>query len=210
MDRVAIINAQLQRMRGMTRYYHERFFSDVRSTTIIVISLFGAGWITDRAELFLLVPVICLIGANQTAFDASYLIFARTYASSLEREINADLGGTALLGARLEDEYLFPLGTAKIVTIPLKGPQSWFGWMTALYTLLGGAASVVALAIGWATLSGHGRIWVAAYLLVVGGLTLASAAFGVWWFALGTGERRLREILGLDSSAIGLGSEELS
>ena len=34
-DRTRLRAAQLGRMRGMTRYYHERFFSDVRHSDLI-------------------------------------------------------------------------------------------------------------------------------------------------------------------------------
>ena len=70
-------------MRGMTRYYHEQFFSDIRLQVLVTVALFVVGfWEVEGA--FLLIPVVALYGAVQTAFDASYLIFARQYAARLE------------------------------------------------------------------------------------------------------------------------------
>ena len=61
---------QLGRMRGMTRYYHERFFSDIRLQVVLTVALFVIGfWEVEGA--FLLIPVVALYGAVQTAFDAS-------------------------------------------------------------------------------------------------------------------------------------------
>ena len=57
-------------MRGMNRFYHERFFSDVRFTTIAIAALLVLG--ASQTELaYLLIPPIALLGAAQTAFDAS-------------------------------------------------------------------------------------------------------------------------------------------
>jgi hypothetical protein len=73
---------QLSRMRGMTALYHRRFFFDVNLTTVLVVGLFVVGW-AGVEQAFLLVPVVALIGAIQTAFDSSYLTFARWYAMFL-------------------------------------------------------------------------------------------------------------------------------
>ena len=35
---------QLGRMRGMTRYYHERFFSDIRLQVVLTVALFVVGF----------------------------------------------------------------------------------------------------------------------------------------------------------------------
>ena len=75
-ESIRIQSEQLGRMRGMTRYYHERFFSDVRFTSVATITLFLLGW-RWVPEAVLLIPVVTLFGAAMTAFDASYLLFAR-------------------------------------------------------------------------------------------------------------------------------------
>jgi hypothetical protein len=61
---------QLSRMRAMTAMYHRRFFLDVNPTTVLILVLFVVGW-WGVEEAFLLVPVVALIGAVQTAFDSS-------------------------------------------------------------------------------------------------------------------------------------------
>ncbi|MDH3425794.1 MAG: hypothetical protein OEM22_03895 [Acidimicrobiia bacterium] len=43
-DRSRLMAAQLARMRGMNRYYHGRFFSDVRFSAIALLALFVVGW----------------------------------------------------------------------------------------------------------------------------------------------------------------------
>jgi hypothetical protein len=178
----------------MTRYYHERFFSDVRFTTVALLALLVLGW-WQVPHAFLLIPVVALLGANATAFDASYLIFARQYAARLEKQLNESAGRDVLVGAELEDRYLFPLDRPKVVTISLGAGFSWFGWMTLLYTSAGVGAFGFGLALGWPTLEESGTAWAVAYLGVLFCLTAGSLGIGAWWFAAGVGETRLRTLL---------------
>lgn len=178
----------------MTRYYHQRFFSDVRFTAVGVISLLALGF-GAVPEAFLLVPVVALLGANQTAFDASYLDFARHYAARLEDEINAIVRRQVLVGAAMEDRYLYPLGRSRIVGVGWGAGFSWFGWMTILYTILGALAYAAGLVLGWQTLEAAGSGWTLFYLGSLGLLTFGSISVGWWWFVAGAGRRRLVGVL---------------
>lgn len=181
-------------MRGMVRYYHERFFSDVRMTAITVPTLLVLGW-WEVEEAFLLVPVMALFGATMTAFDASYLLFARHYSARLETDINAAVGDGTLLAARIEDTYLFPLGRRKVVVLAFGPGFTWFGFMTLFITTLGLAAYVVGLALSLPVLSDHGSWWTVSYLAFLGCATFGALGVGLWWFVGGEGERRLRSVL---------------
>ena len=104
MHELELAHSQLGRMRGMTRFYHQRFFADVRLTAAAVLTLLVVGaWTVPDA--YLLVPVVALLGANQTAFDASYLFMARRYAAALETYINEAMRHNVLIGARIEERY---------------------------------------------------------------------------------------------------------
>ncbi|MDX1447644.1 MAG: hypothetical protein R3246_01165 [Acidimicrobiia bacterium] len=194
MDATEVAHAQLARMRGMNASYHQRFFSDIRFTILTVVGLFVVGAAVDR-RLYLLVPVVALVGACQTAFDASYLIFSRQYSTRLEQYINRSLGHDVLVAHRMEDEYLFPLDTPKLVTVGVER-FSWFGFMTLLYTAVGVGAYAAGV---WASLGVIGSdIGLRAggiYLVALAVLTIAALATGVWWFPGGEGERRLRRVL---------------
>ena len=180
----------------MNAAYHQRFFSDIRFTTVVVLLLFAGALGVDR-RLFLAVPVIALLGACQTAFDASYLIFSRQYATRLERFLNQQLGRDLLVAHRLEETYLFPLDRPKVVTLAFSsGGFTWFGFMTALYTLAGAGVYTVGL-IGSLDAIG-GVIGIRAggtYLIVLAAVTVTAIAVGAWWFPGGEGERRLRAVL---------------
>ena len=53
MHELELANDQLRRMRGMNRYYHQRFFSDTRTVAIVVLGLFVVGFV-GIVEAFLL------------------------------------------------------------------------------------------------------------------------------------------------------------
>ncbi|MGB5169713.1 MAG: hypothetical protein WBP49_15040 [Acidimicrobiia bacterium] len=193
-DRVRIASMQLSRMRGMTAMYHRRFFLDVNITTVLILVLFVVGWWgVDQA--FLLVPVVALIGAVQTAFESAYLVFARWYAAYLERYLNERLGERIHVAAELEDTYLFELGTPKIVTIPIGVGLTWFSYVTFFYTVIGVFAYLFGLVLGWDTLMAAPLPIVLLYSFGLFGMTIASLLFGIWWFVGGEGERRLQRVL---------------
>lgn len=188
-DRLAA--EQLGRMRGMVGMYHRRFFFDIQFSVVVILATGAAGFAIDQA-MFLAIPFIALLGATQTAFDASYLIFARHYAAALERWLNTRSTETVLVAAELEDSYLFPLNEPKIVTLRLGRDLSWFGFMTAFYTLLGMAAYVTGLLLGFDALAGAAT---PAYVITLALLTALALIAGLWWFYGGEGERRLDAIL---------------
>ncbi len=193
-DAIRLAAAQLGRMRGMTRYYHGRFFSDIRFATIATLALFALTF-WEAPDAVVLVPVVALVGAVTTAFDASYLIFARQYAARLEDELNRAVGRTVLVGAELEAAYLFPLDERKIVTARFGKDFTWFGFATVFYTGVGASAFIFGLVLAMHRLADHGGGWLAAYLVVLGAATVAALAVGLWWFTGGEGERRLRAVL---------------
>ncbi len=191
---VKIAAEQLGRMRGMTRFYHERFFSDIRVQVVLTVVLFIVGfWEVEGA--FLLIPVVALYGAVQTAFDASYLIFARQYAARLEGFLNAQLDSPVLVAAELEKDYLFPLDETKVVTAGFGRGFTYFGFVTFFFTALGVLTYVFGLVLGLSFLDRAGDLWAPSYFISLGALTIAALGVGWWWFVGGEGERRLRKIL---------------
>lgn len=189
-----VAGEQLARMRGMTALYHRQFFSDVRFVLIAFLALFVVGW-SGIEEAFLLIPFVALWGACQTAFDASYLIFARQYAAALEGWLNDRLEEPILVASQIEDAYLFPMSRRKIVTIPIGGPVTWFGFMTAFITAGGVVAALAGLWAGGEVLESLTLGPRLAYLVTLAVLAGAAVAVGAWWFVGGAGERKIRAVL---------------
>ncbi len=184
-----VAERQLRRMRGMTALYHRRFFSDVWLTLLTWLGVLVAGDLGSGRAIIAL-PFIALFGVAITAFDASYLIFARCCAAALERHVNRDLDETVLVALELEDAYLFRLRDRKIVPI---GPDfTWFGFVTAFFTVLGGAGYTLGVYLGLEAIEGHPATGLFLGVLVM--LTAAALATGRGWFVGGAGERRLTDI----------------
>jgi hypothetical protein len=189
---LAVAREQLRRMRGMTGMYHRRFFADIWLTVITYLAVLATGYLGSDS-MFVALAFIALFGAVITAFDASYLIFARHYSRYLERYINQRLGENILVGGRLEDAYLFPLNSRKVVTIALGSGFSWFGFMTAFFTGMGIAGYAFGLFLAVRAFeSGYGIL---AYAATIALLTAAALGAGTWWFVAGTGEARLEAVL---------------
>ena len=185
---------QLARMRGMNRFYHERFFSDVRFASLAIIALFVVGaWEVQLA--FLLIPPVALMAAVQTAFDASYLMFSRQYSTALEKQLNSVVGANVLVAHEMEERYLFPLDKQKVVTLASGADFTWFGYVTAFYTVLGAAAFGFGLALGWGLLTDVHVIWTFSYLAMLAVLLFSSLIVGWWWFVGGVGEKRLAAVV---------------
>lgn len=178
----------------MNAAYHQRFFSDIRFTTLLTLGLFAFGLGVDD-RMYLAIPIVALIGACQTAFDANYLIFSRHYAARLERFINTELDRDILVAHRMEDVYLFPLDRPKLVTVAF-GRQgfSWFGFMTVLYTLVGAGTYAVGLTLSLGVIEGNMKAGTI-YLVSLASVTVIALVVGVWWFPAGEGERRLSVVL---------------
>jgi len=193
-EALGVVRDQLSRMRSMDAAYHARFFSDVRWTTAMTLALFVAGFAVDT-RMFMAIPVVTLLGACQTAFDATYLIFSRQYASRLERWINVRLGREVLVAHRIEDVYLFPLDTPKAVTFTFDR-FSWFGFMTALSTVIGAGVYLAGLSLALDAVREHLSVGAgAAYVAGLAVVTATALGIGTWWFAAGEGERRIRQVL---------------
>jgi hypothetical protein len=187
---VTVAREQLQRMRSMTAQYHRRFFADVWLTVIVWLAVLVAGDVGSGLA-FVALPFVALFGAVITAFDASYLVFARHYSAALERFLNGRIGERVLVGADLEDEYLFPLRDRKVVTIARR--FSWFGFVTVFFTALGTLGYVFGLVLALDSIVTRSAEIV--FLAVLTAMTVAAFATGVWWFVSGVGERRLTDVL---------------
>ena len=186
MDEINILNSQLTRMRQMNKYYHKQFLFDIRLLfffTIIFFYLSG----TNNISYFI-IPIITLFGSVLLAFHAHYLIFSRNYSQFLEEKINKMSGKELLIGHKLENTYLFPVQDKKIVVAKLGKEFTWFGFFTLFITFFGISTysySVRMLIIFKYDIN---------YLIFLALITFITFIFGIWWFLLGNGEKKLEKV----------------
>ena len=186
MDEFKILNTQLNRIRGMNKYYHQQFLLDVRilfffSTIFWYLS-------TDNNDVYYLLPIISLFGAVLLAFHAHYLIFSRNYSQFLEEKINKYSDNEILITHKLENSYLFPIQDKKLVVAKLGKNFTWFGFVTLFITIFGIFSYI--LSINKLLKMEYNQY----YLIFLGVVTSVALLFGIWWFLLGKGEKILDKV----------------
>jgi len=186
MDELNILNSQLTRIRQMNNFYHKQFLLDVRLLFFFTIIFFYLS--ASNINALLIIPFISLFGSVLLSFHAHYLIFTRNYSQLLEEKINKITGKDILIGHKLENSYLFPIQDKKIVVAKLGIDFTWFGFVTLFITFLGISAYIYALReiiiMKYAVI----------YLVFLVLITLVTLFFGIWWFLLGNGEKKLEKV----------------
>ena len=186
MDELKILNTQLNRIRGMNKYYHQQFLIDVR-----ILFFFSAiFWClsTENSNAYYLLPIISLFGAVLLAFHAHYLIFSRNYSQFIEEKINKYSGNEILITHKLENSYLFPIQDKKLVVAKLGKNFTWFGFVTLFITIFGIFSYI--LSINKLLNMEYNQY----YLILLGVVTSVTLFFGIWWFLLGKGEKILDKV----------------
>ena len=186
MDEINILNSQLTRMRHMNNYYHKQFLLDVRLLFFSGIIFFYLGSTNETA--YLVIPYISLFGSVLLAFHAHYLIFSRNYSQFLEEKINKINGNDILIAHKLENTYLFPIQENKIVVAKLGKEFTWFGFFTLFITFLG--ISLYSFTVRLLIIMEYD----VNYFIFLGLTTLVTLFFGIWWFLLGNGEKKLKKV----------------
>ena len=186
MDEINILNSQLTRMRQMNNFYHKQFLLDIRLLFFFTIIFFYIS--SSNLNALIIIPYIALFGSVLLAFHAHYLIFSRNYSQFLEEKINNIYGNDILIAHKLENSYLFPIQENKIVVAKLGKEFTWFGFVTIFITFLGITSYVYCL-IQLIIIN-----YEVNYLIFLGLITLVTLFFGIWWFLLGNGEKRLEKI----------------
>ena len=136
----------------------------------------------------LIIPFVSLFGAVLLSFHAHYLIFTRNYSQFLEEKINKINGNDVLIGHKLENSYLFPIQDRKIVVAKLGTDFTWFSFVTLFITFFGISAYIFALR---ELIFIKYDVFYIFFLLLI---TLVTLFFGIWWFLLGNGEKKLEKV----------------
>ena len=186
MNELNILNSQLNRMRQMNNFYHKQFLIDIRFLFFFTVIFLYLSAINIYA--LLIIPVISLFGSVLLAFHAHYLIFSRNYSQFLEEKINKINGNEILIAHKLENSYLFPIQDRKIVVAKLGKEFTWFGFVTIFITFFG--ISTYIYALRELIILKYEVIYLIFLLLI----TLVTLFFGIWWFLLGNGEKKLEKV----------------
>ncbi len=140
-----LLEAQLERMRGMLFGYSSLFFATIRNWAFLCIGLLVLGWSGLLPAAVVPVPFIVPFAFLETGYLFWHTIFARRHAECLEEAINERLGRDVLVAHRLEAAYFYPPDAPKIAALSFGNPLGFMGGMTIGYTAGAGLLWVAGL-----------------------------------------------------------------
>jgi hypothetical protein len=132
-----ILEKQLERMRSMHYGYYAQFFQAAHLFTVIALALFGLSLYHPLRGLIFLLPFFIVYAGFFTAYLLCYNLFARIYATALEKRINALAGERLLVAHEMEDIYFYKTPGLKFVAIDLTQPWTFISASTVSFTFGG-------------------------------------------------------------------------
>ena len=125
----------------------------------------------------------------------SYVIFARTFATAIERRMNRHLGADLMVAHELEAAYIFPFSRRRFVAFSPANPGSFLSAETVQFTVAGALLFVVVSIWSIRVVWDIGWGWGVVYLVGLGVWSLGNLGYLVWYYFVSDYERRPRQIL---------------
>jgi hypothetical protein len=191
-----LLEAQLERMRGMLFGYSQLFFVHMRVYTLVAVAILVASLWQPLGGAVLLVPFLVPFVFLEASYLFWYTVFARRHAEWVERALQSRTGGAVPAAHRLEAAYFYAPDDPMIAALDLRRPLSHMSAAT-----LGYAAGAVLLwmtgmmlSLDWVGRSPGSSI-VAWVPVVAVAWTAAITLYLVWTWLRRPDERRLLEAL---------------
>jgi len=192
-----ILHKQLERMRAMLYKYSELFYKLI-VLGVVTLVLMAAACMTDTFRaVALIIPFFAIYLGVQSAYFLSYVVFARVYATGIEKRINRMIADDALIAHRLEAAYLYPLDGAQFAGVPARVGQSFIGFITIHFWLTGAAVIALAAYRAWQLLPALTlqfpplRFYFPTLIL----WSLLHLFYLVWYFGARRDERRIEKLV---------------
>ena len=137
------------------------------------------------------------ITSGPSAYFLTYVVFARVYATGIERRINRLLQDDVMIAHRLEASYLFPLSGQQFAGVPVRADQTFIGFITLHFWLLGAASIFLAAYRAWQLLPLLVREFpiLDYYFPLLIAWSLLHLVYLVWYFGTRYHERRIMQIV---------------
>ena len=192
-----VLQAQLERMRGMHYGYYVQFFQANHLFTVLaLLNVALSLYHPFRAVIFVL-PFFIVYAGFFCAYLLTYNLFARIYATALEKKINTLLGGEFLVAHKMEDVYIYRTPAPKFVAIDLGRPWTFIGASTVSFTVGGVVLYLLAAYRSWQLLPElaphYPPVLLFWPLLIV--WTLGHLAYLIWFYVGGKPEKQIAAIV---------------
>ena len=192
-----VLQAQLERMRGMHYGYYVQFFQANHLFTVLaLLNVAVSLYHPLRAAIFVL-PFFIVYAGFFCAYLLTYNLFARIYATALEKKINALLGGEFLVAHKMEDVYIYRTPAPKFVAIDLGQPWTFIGASTVSFTVGGVVLYALAAYRSWQLLPEFTPHFppLALFWPLLAVWTLGHLAYLLWFYVGGKPEKRIAAIV---------------
>lgn len=131
-----VLQAQLDRMRGMLYNYSAIFYRLITLGVVVLIAMAAASMTETLRAVAFLIPFFTIWVGTQSAYYLTYTIFARVYATGIEKAINRHFGRDVLIAHRIEANYLYSLNEPQISTVQMRLKQTYIGFITVQFFIL--------------------------------------------------------------------------
>lgn len=195
--RMQVLHAQLERMRGMLYKYSELFYKLIILAVVVLIVMAMASMTELLRATALLIPFFVIYVGVQSAYFLTYVVFARVYATGIEKRINRLLQDDVMIAHRIESSYLFPLAGPQFAGVPLRADQTFIGFITLHFWLLGAASIFLAAYRAWQLLPDLTREYpiLDYYFPALIAWSLLHLVYLVWYFGTRYHEQRIMQIV---------------
>ena len=192
-----VLQAQLDRMRSMHYGYYVQFFQANHLFTVLTLLNIALALLYPLRAVILVLPFFIVYAGFFCAYLLTYNLFARIYATALEKKINSLLEAELLVAHKMEEVYIYRTPGAKFVALDLTQPWTAISASTLSVTV-GGVLTY--LFAGYRTyqilplLAAHFPP-LHLYWPLLASWTLGHLAWLIWFFIGGKPERDIAAIV---------------
>jgi hypothetical protein len=192
-----LLEAQLERMRGMLFGYSQLFFVHMRVYTLVAVAILVASLWQPLGGAVLVIPFLVPFVFLEASYLFWYTVFARRHAEWVERALQSRTGGAVPAAHRLEAAYFYAPDDPKIAALDLRRPLSHMSAATLGYTAGAGLLWLTGmiLSLEWVGRSSGGSPILAWVPLIAIAWTATIALYLVWTWLRRPDERRLLRAL---------------
>ena len=192
-----VMQAQLERMRGMHYGYYVQFFQATHLFTVLTLANIALSLYPPFRAAILVLPFFIVYAGFFCAYLLTYNLFARIYATALEKKINQAIGAEILVAHKMEEAYIYRTPAPKFVAIDLGRPYTFISASTISFTFGGVTLYLFAAYRAWQLLP---QLTVrfppfAVYWPLLAVWTLAHLAYLLWFYVGGKPEKTIAAIV---------------
>lgn len=192
-----VLQAQLERMRGMHYGYYAQFFQATHLFTVLSLLAIAVSLSPPLRAVIFVLPFFIVYAGFFCAYLLTYNLFARIYATALEKRINRMLGAELLVAHRMEDAYIYHTPGPKFVAVDLQRPWTFISASTVSFTVGGVLMYVLAAYRAWQLLPIFAPHYAPLnfYWVLLALWTLGHLAYLLWFYVGGKPEREIAAIV---------------